>query len=338
MMAPMSSAASPLRYLAEADVLAAMPPVTARLDLAEQALRALVTDADMPAKIAIHGRVAGMFGHAMPAFLRGAAADGSADRAGMKWVTGSPLNRALGLPAINALVVLSDAATGLPIAILDGGPITAHRTAAVSGVAIRAFAPGRERPLRIAIVGAGRQALAHLPVLAELLPGGAVVVFDRHPDRAARVVEAAGSIPGIGPATAATDLDEALGESDIVLTMASFTTPDRRQALTPGRIGPAGLVVAVDYDTLVSAEVARAAGLFVVDDRPQFLANRSAGSFAGYPDPGGTIGEALLTGTSRPDRGRVLVSHLGVGLADVVFGSAILAAAAEAGRGMILPR
>jgi ornithine cyclodeaminase/alanine dehydrogenase-like protein (mu-crystallin family) len=35
----------------------------------------------------------------------------------------------------------NDAATGLPTAILDGGPITAMRTAAVFGVAIRRFAP-----------------------------------------------------------------------------------------------------------------------------------------------------------------------------------------------------
>jgi hypothetical protein len=33
-----------------------------------------------------------------------------------------------------------------------------------------------------------------------------------------------------------------------------------------------------------------------------------------------------------------VVSHLGVGLADVVFGTAILTAAAAAGRGILLPR
>ena len=36
--------------------------------------------------------------------------------------------------------------------------------------------------------------------------------------------------------------------------------------------------------------------------------------------------------------GRVVVTHLGVGLADVVFGDAILHAAEELGLGILLPR
>ncbi len=49
------------------------------------------------------------------------------------------------------------------------------------------------------------------------------------------------------------------------------------------------------------------------------------------------IGEAIAAGTPRP-AGRVLISHLGVGLADVVFADAIVRAAAAAGLGTILPR
>ena len=62
--------------------------------------------------------------------------------------------------------------------------------------------------------------------------------------------------------------------------------------------------------------------------RDQFLANREAGEFAGYPEPDAMLGEALIADMARPS-GRVLVSHLGVGLADVVFGRAILEAAVE---------
>jgi ornithine cyclodeaminase/alanine dehydrogenase-like protein (mu-crystallin family) len=49
------------------------------------------------------------------------------------------------------------------------------------------------------------------------------------------------------------------------------------------------------------------------------------------------LGEAILEGTPRPT-GRVVVSHLGVGLADVIFGDAILRTAAARGLGTILPR
>ena len=64
----------------------------------------------------------------------------------------------------------------------------------------------------------------------------------------------------------------------------------------------------------------------------------TSGQFDGYPDPTATLGEAILAGTPRPPTGRVLVTHLGVGLADVIFGAAILRSAAEAGRGVVLPR
>ncbi len=84
-------------------------------------------------------------------------------------------------------MILSDPATGVPRAILDGGPITAQRTAAVSGVAMLRFAPGRlGRAARAAIIGAGVQGHSHLEVLGHVLPGVELTVHDRHPDRAER--------------------------------------------------------------------------------------------------------------------------------------------------------
>jgi alanine dehydrogenase len=96
------------------------------------------------------------------------------------------------------------------------------------------------------------------------------------------------------------------------------------------------LVVPVDYATYCSADVARDAALFLVDERAQFLANRDAGAFDGYPDPTATLGEAIVNGMERPARGRVVVTHLGVGLADLVFGDAILRRAADAGIGTVI--
>jgi ornithine cyclodeaminase/alanine dehydrogenase-like protein (mu-crystallin family) len=328
---------NPLRYLSAADVMAAMPPLPERLDLAERTMTALVRDAQLPPKIAVHPRPDGSFVHAMPAYLRGPAPDGADDLVGMKWVAGFGTNNALGLPAINAVVIINDARTGLPVAVLDGGPITAQRTAAVSGVAIRRFAPRVEgRPLRAALIGAGVQGHSHLPVLGHLLPGVAVALFDRHPGRTEALAEAARTTDGIASATPAGTAREAIEGADVVVTAASFG-PDR-QVMTPDWLAPDALVVPVDYATYCSAAVAAGAALFLVDHREQFLANRDAGLFEGYPDPHATLGEAILEGTPRPPAGRVVVSHLGVGLADVVFGDAILRRAAKAGLGVELPR
>lgn len=317
-----------------------MPPVGERLVLAERTMTALVADADLPPKIGVHPRPAGSFAHAMPAFLRGVSSDGTDDRLGIKWVTGSPDNRARGLPAIHAVVILSDARTGEPTAILDGGPITAQRTAAVSGVAIARFGPtatmlGERRP-RAAIIGAGVQGHSHLEVLGHLLPGVDLAIHDSDPARAEALAATATTTAGIATARAVAAGRDATIDADVVITAASFTTPDRRQLMTEDWLAPSALVVPIDYATMCAAAVAREAALFLVDERGQFVANRDAGQFDGYPDPAATIGEALLAGTPRPRAGRVVVTHLGVGLADVIFADAIVRRAEAAGLGTIL--
>jgi ornithine cyclodeaminase/alanine dehydrogenase-like protein (mu-crystallin family) len=327
----------PLRYLAAADVLLAMPDLDERQALAEQTLIALVADAELPPKIAVHPRPDGSFVHAMPAHLRGGDPAGGGDLVGMKWVAGYPGNGALGLAAIHAVVVLNDAATGVPVAVLDGGPITAMRTAAVSGVAVARFAPRVDgRAPRAGLIGAGVQGRSHLAMLGRRLPGVELRVFDRHADRAAALCAEAIGTPGIGEARVAPDARSAVAEADVVVTAASFGPV--RQVMTTDWLRPDALVVPVDYATYCSAAVAREAALFLVDHREQFLANRDAGLFEDYPDPAATIGEALLAGTARPVGGRVVVTHLGVGLADVVFGTAILRRAETFGLGTLLPR
>ena len=333
-----SRALPPLRWLGAADVSAAMPPLEERLRLAELTITALAQPeaAELPTKIGIHPRPADSFAHAMPAYLRGASS--ANDLVGMKWVAGFPTNNARGQAAISAVVIVNDPETGLPTAVLDGAPITAERTAAVSGVALRHFGPvSPGRAVDVAVIGAGTQARSHLPVIGAVLPGGTVHVFDRHADRAEVLAELARATPGIAGAVVHESARAATEVADAVITVASFGPPSSRQALTNEWLQPDATVVAVDYATYVAAEVARDARLFLVDHRDQFLANRDAGNFDGYPDPVRTLGEAILAETRRPT-GRVVITQLGVGLADVVFADAIVRAATAAGLGTTLPR
>jgi ornithine cyclodeaminase/alanine dehydrogenase-like protein (mu-crystallin family) len=169
------------------------------------------------------------------------------------------------------------------------------------------------------------------------VPGVELAIFDRHPERAAKLATEAERVSGIGRARAASSAIEATRSADLVVTAASFAPPAERQALTEDAFAADGLVVAVDYATCVAASVARSAAIFLVDQREQFLANRDAGAFDDYPDPTATLGEAILAGTGRPAAGRVVVTHLGVGLADLVFADAILRRAEAAGLGILLP-
>jgi alanine dehydrogenase len=336
-----------LRHLSAAEVAAAMPPLVERLELAERTMRALGRDAELPPKIGIHPRQSGSLAHAMPALLRGEADDGSSDLIGAKWITGFPANPASGLPTYHALVLLNDPLTGEPLAVMDAATITAQRTAAISGTAIRHFLPGGTgrggRPARVAVLGAGAQARSHIPVIGHLLPGATLRLTDIEATRALALAGETSSTEGAGSVQAVSSVREAVESADLVVSVVSFGP--NRQALDPAWLGPETLFIAVDYDMQAPAQLAREA-MFVVDDRDQFLATRSGPTFAGYPDPDATLGE-LFRGEARPRAagsvggsggGRVLVSHLGVGLADVVFAAAILARAEQLGLGRILPR
>jgi ornithine cyclodeaminase/alanine dehydrogenase-like protein (mu-crystallin family) len=335
----------PLRHLSAVEVAAAMPPLTERLVLAERTMRALGDNAELPPKIGVHPRQPGSLAHAMPALLRGEAADGSTDLIGAKWITGFPANPGLGLPTYHALVILNDPLTGEPLAVIDASTITTQRTAAISGTAIRHFMPAgavRGRgATRVAVLGAGAQARSHLPVIGHVLPGAIVRLTDVDGARAEALAREASTTNGIASAEAVATVREAVDSADLVVSVVSFG-PDR-QTLDPAWLSPETLFVAVDYDMQAPAALARES-YFVVDDRDQFLATRSGATFAGYPDPDATLGEIFrgepvrTTPGGNRSGGRILVTHLGVGLADVVFASAILARAEQLGLGRLLPR
>jgi ornithine cyclodeaminase/alanine dehydrogenase-like protein (mu-crystallin family) len=324
----------PLRYLSAADVDAAMPGIDERLELASRSLTALLADAQLPPKIGVHPAAADSFAHAMPAWARGSDAAGAADLLGVKWVVGMPRNAERGLPVISATTIISDPVTGLPRALVEAGGITAVRTAAVSGAAISRWGPRGAGP--VAIIGAGVQARSHLPVVAHLLPGTTVTLCDRDRARAAALAEEidAGIHGQFGHVHTTTDPAAATAGAALVLTLVSFGP--QRQSIPAAAFAPTATVVAVDYDMCVPASIALGADLFLTDDRGQFLASRTGTQFVGYPEPA-MIGEAVAAGTPRPS-GRVLVSHLGIGLADVVFADAILRRAEAAGIGTILER
>ncbi len=322
--------AGELRYLKAADVDACLPPLGRQLELAADALAALARgDAEMPPKIGVHPRPGALL-HAMPAWLR------TADLVGLKWVSAFPGNSARRLPAIDGLIVLNDPDAGQPVCLMDAARITAARTAAVTGVAARLFAPPGAR--RIAILGAGVQARSHVPVLAFVLPGAEIAVYDRHRERADALARWAVDQSGVSAASAAGTALEAVAGADVVVTVAALGSSS--QVMTADWLAPRALVVAVDFATYVSAEIAREAAPFVVDDRGQFLAYRDAGYFDGYPDPGDTLGEALARSDAprTRERGRALVTHLGVGIADIIFGDEVRRVAEARAIGITLPR
>ena len=73
---------------------------------------------------------------------------------GVKVVHVAPGNAALGLPGLFATYQLFDARTGVPLAAIDGGELTARRTAAASALAAGFLA--RDDATSLLVVGNGR--------------------------------------------------------------------------------------------------------------------------------------------------------------------------------------
>ena len=306
---------SSLLYLSREEVAQLLPPIPEQLDLVEATYRSLAAGrVELPPKPGVHPRK-DSFVHAMPAYLA------DEDVVALKWIAGYPGNKGRGLPYITGLVVLNDADTGLPVAVMDGAEITAARTAAASGVCVRRWAPAGWR--RAAILGCGEQGRYHARLLRDLEPDVRIRAYDPHPER----VERLGDV-----ATAGSEAD-AVMDAEIVVTAAPIVEePD--PPIGRETLGERWLVLPIDFDAVVRRDVVEAADLFAVDDVGQFEYCGAQGHFAGWPEPAASVGEALGRGGSPP---RVACVNLGVGALDAAFAARVLAGARERGAGTELP-
>src|SRR3954453_6227790 len=125
-------------------VLAAVSPREAIDRTREAFLRHRRGEWHMPAKVYLESPPHGDF-RAMPALGDGLAI--------LKWVSSFPQNRARDLPAVMGVLLVSDATTSEPVAIIDARSVTALRTGAVAPVAARALA--RVGAQSVGIVGCG---------------------------------------------------------------------------------------------------------------------------------------------------------------------------------------
>ena len=105
---------------------------------------------------------------------------------GVKLVTVAPDNRQHGLPTVHALYVLSETASGVPLAIVDGEVLTLRRTAAVSALASSFLS--RASSSSLLMVGTGRLAPEMVIAHCTARPITRVVVWGRNQSRAEETV------------------------------------------------------------------------------------------------------------------------------------------------------
>ncbi len=105
----------------------------------------------------------------------------SADCTGVKVASVAPGNPARGLPRIQGVYVLLDAATLTPLALMDGVALTSVRTPATSAVSIRHCAV--DDAAHLVVFGTGPQAWGHVQAMAAVRPLRRVGVVGRDAGR-----------------------------------------------------------------------------------------------------------------------------------------------------------
>jgi len=144
---------------------------------------------------------------------------------GAKLVSFYPGNAGTSDPTHFAVIVLFEIDHGRPLAVMEGRLITEMRTAAVSAAVTKLLAPPDS--CKLALLGSGVQAKAHLEALRQTFAFDDVRVWSRTPAHARRFAEAHGA--------KAMDLEDAVRDADIVVTATNSLEPFLRgRWLKPG--------------------------------------------------------------------------------------------------------
>lgn len=267
----------------------------------------------------------------MPAYLP------QSDALGLKVVSVFNSNPPRGLKLINAVVIALDGATGQPLALIEGGSVTAIRTGAASGAGTDVLA--RPDAEVAAIFGAGVQARTQLEAVCTVRQIREVRVYS--PEGAESF---AAEMVGRGPIPAtiliADSPEAAVRDADIICTATTAHTP----VFDGAWLKPGAHVNAIGSFTPEMQEIDAATlrrSLVVVDSREAALAETGdllipigRGEFA-VEDIHAEVGE-IING-ARPGRTSpeqiTLFKSVGLAVQDVVAAQIIWRNGVEIGLG-----
>ena len=214
-------------------------------------------------------------GLVMPAYIHGA------DHFATKIATVHPDNPDRDLPTVNAQIVLNEAATGLPAALLAGNRVTNARTACIGGLAARELAV--DGPLELGLVGAGTQARWQTRAIHAATGVDRIRVYSPSDSRDACAEDLAAEL-GV-PATPVETPSAAVESATVVVTATTSEEPVfPSEALSPGT-----LVIGVGAFSAGQQELA--AGVLQRADRV----------FADVPTEVAEIGDVVGAGLSLDD-------------------------------------
>jgi len=320
-----------VRILTGEDVRQALPMRQA-IEAMKVAFAQLSTgQADVPLRVALRMDRHNGVTFFMPAYLA------ASDQMAVKIVSVFADNPARGLPLIHALVVVVDATTGEPAAVMDGTYLTALRTGAASGAATDLLA--RQDACTVAVFGAGAQGRTQLEAVCAVRPIREAWIYDLEPERAAAYAAEMGQRLSLSVKVGASP-SEAVRQADVICTATTSSTPvfDDTDVQPGTHINGVGAYTPqmqeIPTETVLRAKV-------VIDHREASLAE--AGDLLVPLRQGlmtedhiyaelGEIAAGLKAGRSSPEEITIFKS-VGVAVQDVAAAGAVLEAARSMGLG-----
>jgi ornithine cyclodeaminase/alanine dehydrogenase-like protein (mu-crystallin family) len=211
---PMSSPI-PLRYITDEEVRRALTMPEAIRAVREAFIQVSTGQARVPARTRLEIPEFRTTALVMPAYLP------RTKRIGLKLISLCEDNPAKGLPLAQSVIIVMDAESGTPLAVMDASYLTAVRTGAASGVATDALALKDARVA--AIFGAGVQGKTQLEAVAAVRPIRKALIFDVDPRAAADYAEEMGRKLSLDVEPASSP--EALRQADVICTATTSTVP-----------------------------------------------------------------------------------------------------------------
>ena len=240
---------------------------------------------------------------------------------GAKVITVFPGNDATPYESHMGVILYFDDTHGRLLAIIDASSVTAIRTAAVSGLATRLLA--NPDASRLAILGAGVQAMTHLDAIRAVRDVRRVTLWSRGAQRCESFARWAREQRGV-EVTICTTAEAAVRDADIICTVTASREPVLQgEWVAPGaHINAVGASIAsareLDTDAVVQSMLYVDRRESTMNEAGDFLIPREEGAI----DNGhirGEIGELLVgraQGRTSPGE-RTLFKSLGLAVEDV---------------------
>ena len=269
----------------------------------------------------------------MPALIPGI------ESAGVKWVGAYNNNmKDYKLPALSAMLLVSDYQTGWPIAFMDGVHVMETRTPAIAMVAAKYLA--RKDAEVFGMIGLGREGSNHLPVVEAGIPNlKKVLVWDVSEAAIDRAIATYSSQLSV-PIVRAKSLEEIVRSSDVLASSTFFTTDPPEPPIKDEWVPKGQTIIVTDLHTQFHPDTINRADMYVVDSMEQQKHLVEEGYFYGpIPEPDCELGHIIAgkhPGRTSDDQ-LIVANPSGMAVDDFAVTPLIIEMALERGVGRKLP-